>query len=152
MFQTLSWLKLTIVTPNEQHTYLCSHYAADRTTWRVNDGVLGLEILTIPGIEYTDSISHPMDAIYTLTIRALPQHNEITIQCTVAFHNGSFQCLPTVTFLIQGYYMSLISIHFDSKHVLYLLEDSYKVSVILTGTVVSFFRYLPFLWTWLMLI
>ena len=113
---------LMIVTPNEQHIYLCSHYAADRITWRVNDEVLGFESSTVPvGIEYTDSISHPDDAVYTLTIRALPQHNETTIQCTVAFHNRSVQRLPTVTFLIQGQLIAmhvinvLKSIHFDTN-------------------------------------
>ena len=108
---------LIIVTPNEQHTYLCSHSAADRITWRVNDVVLGLEVLTIPvGIEYTDSISHPDDAIYTLTIRALPQHNETTIQCTVSFHNGSLQRSPMVTFLIQGQLMALYVINIFEIH------------------------------------
>ena len=91
-----------VVTLDKEHTYECSHPVADRISWRVNDAVLGTEILTIPGIEYTDMMSHPGDAIYTLRIRALPQNNETTIQCTAAFVDGSSQVSPVVTFLIQG--------------------------------------------------
>ena len=94
---------LTIVTLDEEHTYECSHSVPDKLSWRVNDQVLGVEVLTIPGIKYTDSLSHPGDAVYTLTIRALLRNNETTIQCTAAFHDGSpSQHTPIATFLIQG--------------------------------------------------
>ena len=92
---------LMVVTLDGQHTYKCSHPTADRISWRVNNQVLRADILTIPGIEYTDTISHPGDAIYTLRIKALPQNNETAIQCTAAFLNGS-QISLVVTFLIQG--------------------------------------------------
>ena len=93
---------MIVVIPDEEHTYECSHPAADRISWRVNGVVLGADILTISGIEYTDMISHPGDAIYTLRIRALPQNNETTIQCTAAIVDQSPQFSPVVTFLIQG--------------------------------------------------
>ena len=88
-----------VVTVGEQHIYKCSHSTADRITWRVNDRVLGVEILTIPGI---DTISHPDDSVITLKIRALSRNNETTIQCTAAFVDGSSQRSPIVTFLIEG--------------------------------------------------
>ena len=91
-----------VVTLDEEHTYKCSHPAADRISWRVNNVVLGAEILTIPGIEYTDMMSHTDDAIYTLRIRALPRNNETTIQCTAIIVDRSPQFSPVVTFLIQG--------------------------------------------------
>ena len=56
----------------------------------------------IPGIEYTDMMSHTDDAIYTLRIRALPRNNETTIQCTAVIIDQSPQFSPVVTFLIQG--------------------------------------------------
>ena len=93
---------LMVVTLDEQHTYKCSHSTADGITWRVNDRVLGVEIFTTPGIVYTDTRSHPDDTVYTLTIIALPQNNETTIQCTAAFDEGAPQDTPIVTFLIQG--------------------------------------------------
>ena len=98
---------LMVVTLDEQHTYKCSHSTANRIFWRVNDRVLGVEILTIPGIVYTDTSSHPDDTTYTLTITALPQNNETTIQCTAAFYEGAPQDTPTVTFLIQGKLIAL---------------------------------------------
>ena len=91
-----------VVTLGGQHTYKCSDLAAERISWRVNDKVLGADIFTIPGIEYTDTVSNPDDAIYTLRIRALPPNNEITIQCTAVFADRSPQTSPVVTFLIQG--------------------------------------------------
>ena len=92
-----------VVTLDGLHTYMCSHSTAGRITWRVNDEVLGVDISTISGIEYTDSISHPYDSVYTLTIRALLQNNETTIQCSAAFLDRSHsQRTPVVTFLIQG--------------------------------------------------
>ena len=94
---------LMVVTLDKEHTYKCSHPAADRISWRVNDVVLGTEILIIPGIEYTDTMSHTGDVIYTLRIRALPQNNETTIQCTAAaIVDQSPQVSPVVTILIQG--------------------------------------------------
>ena len=90
---------LMIVTVGGQHIYKCSHSTANRTSWRVNDRVLGVEILTIPGI---DTIFHPDDSVTTLKIRALSRNNETTIQCTAAFVDGSLQRSPIVTFLIQG--------------------------------------------------
>lgn len=92
---------LMVVTLDGHHTYKCGHSTAKRISWRVNDQVLGADVLNIPGIEYTDTFSHPGDAIYTLRIRALPQNNETAIQCTAAFINES-QISPVVTFLIQG--------------------------------------------------
>ena len=93
---------LMVLTLDGQHTYECSHPAAERITWRVNDKVLGAEILSIPGIEYTDFISNPDDAIYTLRIIALPRNNETTIQCTAVFADQSPQTSPVVIFHIQG--------------------------------------------------
>ena len=93
---------LMVVTLDEQHTYECSHPVAQRITWRVNDTVLGADILNIPGIEYTDFTSHQNDTNYTLRIRALPQNNETTIQCTALIADQSPQTSPVVTFLIQG--------------------------------------------------
>ena len=93
---------LMVVTPGEQHIYKCSHSTADRITWRVNDRILGVEILTIPGIEHTDTISHPDDSIFTLQVRALSRNNETTIQCTAAFVDRPPQPSPIATFLIQG--------------------------------------------------
>ena len=93
---------LMVVTLIEQHTYKCGHPAAQRISWRVNDKVLGADIFHIPGIEYTDTVSNPGDAIYTLRIRALPRNNETTIQCTAVFADRSPQTFPVVTFLIQG--------------------------------------------------
>ena len=96
---------LEVVILDEQRTYKCSHSTANRISWEVNDRVLGVQIFTIPGIEYTESdiFSHPDDTIYTLTIRALPQNNDTTIQCTAAFLDGfPSQYTPIVTFLIQG--------------------------------------------------
>ena len=93
---------LTVVTLDGQHTYECSHSETNKISWRVNDKVLGTEVFTIPRMEYTDFISHPGDAIYTLRIRAFPQNNETTIQCTAAFVGQSPQTSPVVTFLIQG--------------------------------------------------
>ena len=92
-----------VVTQDGLHTYMCSHSTAGRISWRVNDEVLGVDTSIISGIEYTDSISHPYDSVYTLTIRALLQNNETTIQCSAAFLDGSHsQRTPVVTFLIQG--------------------------------------------------
>ena len=93
-----------VVTLDKEHTYKCSHSSAERISWRVNDTVLGADIFTIPGIEYTDTVSHPDDGVYTLRIRALPQNNETTIQCTAFFtdQSRSLQTSPVVTFLIQG--------------------------------------------------
>ena len=93
---------LMVVTLDGQHTYKCSHSAAERISWRVNDTVLGADIFAIPGIEYTDTVSNPGDAIYTLRIRALPQNNETNIQCTAVFADQSPQTSPVVTFLVQG--------------------------------------------------
>jgi hypothetical protein len=94
---------LTVVTLDEQHTYKCSHPAADRISWRVNDNILGTDIFTFPGIEYTDTYSHPYEAVYTLKITALSQNNESTIQCAALFTvDRSPQISPVVTFLIQG--------------------------------------------------
>ena len=57
------------VTLEEQHTYMCNHTGTDRITWRVNDLVLGVELRNVPGIEYTDFLTHPGGAeVYTLTI------------------------------------------------------------------------------------
>jgi hypothetical protein len=93
---------LMVVTLDEQHTYKCSHPAADRISWRVNDTRLGADIFIIPGIEYTDTISHSYEAIHTLRITALPRNNESTIRCTALFVEQSPQTSPVVTFLIQG--------------------------------------------------
>ena len=86
---------------NKQHTYKCNHSTTDKITWRVNNKVLGVEIENITGIKHTDRFSHPGDTIYILTIKALPQHNGTSIQCTAAFSGGS-QLSAIVTFLIQG--------------------------------------------------
>ena len=98
-----------VVTVGGQHIYKCSHSTANRISWRVNDRVLGVEILTIPGIEYmyTDTSSHPDDSVITLRIRALAQNNETTIQCTAAFITGPLQRSPIVTFRIQGKVIAL---------------------------------------------
>ena len=93
---------LMVVTLIEQHTYKCSHPAADRISWRVNDKVLGADIFNIPGIEYTDTVSNPGDTIYTLRIQGLPRNNETTIQCTAVFADQSPLTSPIVIFLIQG--------------------------------------------------
>ena len=93
-----------VVTVGGQHIYKCGHSTADRIAWRVNDRVLGVEILTIPGI---DTISHPDDSVTTLRIRAITQNNETTIQCTAAFVDGSLQRSPIATFLIQGKVITL---------------------------------------------
>ena len=93
---------LMVVTMREQHTYKCSHFTASRITWRVNDRVLGVEISAIPGIEYTDTFSHPDDSIFTLQVSALSRNNETSIQCTAAFDDGPPQRSPMATFLIQG--------------------------------------------------
>ena len=94
-----------IVTLDENHTYVCNHTASKRIFWRMNGRVLGVEVNNIPGIEYTDRFSHPGGAeVYTLTIRALPQYNQTTIQCTAGFDDGSPpEYTPSVVFLIQGY-------------------------------------------------
>ena len=93
------------VTLGERYTYMCNHSETNRITWKINDQVLGVQINDIPGINYTDFISSRGGAeVYTLTIRALPQNNETTIQCTAAFSGGSPpEETPTATFLIQGH-------------------------------------------------
>ena len=95
---------LLIVTLEEEHTYMCNHSATKSITWRVNDQVLGVEIHDFPGIQHTDILTHPGGAeVYTLTIRALPQNNQTTIQCTAAFSGGAPpESTPTASFLIQG--------------------------------------------------
>ena len=93
---------LMVVILDGQHTYKCSHSAAQRISWRVNDKVLGADVLAIPGITYTDTYSNPGDTIYTLRIQALPRNNETAIQCTAVFADQSPQTSPVVTFLIQG--------------------------------------------------
>ena len=99
---------LMVVTQDGLHTYMCSHSTAGRISWRVNDEVLGVDTqFTVPGIEYTDSISHPYDSVYTLTIRALLQNNDTTIQCSAA-GSSSAQRTPIVTFLIQGMQVRII--------------------------------------------
>ena len=84
---------------------MCNHTATKRITWRVNGRVLGVEVDNIPGIEYTDRFSHPGGAeVYILTIRALSQNNQTTIECTAGFNDGSPpEDSPLVVFLIQGY-------------------------------------------------
>jgi hypothetical protein len=110
---------LTVVTLDELHTYKCSHPTADRISWRVNDNVLGADISTIPGIEYTDTYSHPYEAIYTLRITALPQNNESIIQCTaLVTADESPQISPVVTFLIQG----IGRLHMLSRTVMRILQ------------------------------
>ena len=108
---------LMVVTLGGQHTYECSHPAAQRISWRVNDAVLGADIFSIPGIEYTDTYSHPDGAMYTLRIRALPRNNETNIQCTAVFADQSPQTSPVVTFLIQGRVIAhaiFMYFHFES--------------------------------------
>ena len=73
----------------------------------MNDRVLGVEISTIPGIEYTDTVSHPDDSIFTLQVRALSPNNGTTIQCTATFVDGPPQRSPIATFLIQGKMITL---------------------------------------------
>ena len=74
-----------IITLEEDHTYICNHSAMNAISWKLNDQVLGVHIRTLPGINYTDILTHPGGAeVYTLTIRALPQYNNTSIKCTAA--------------------------------------------------------------------
>ena len=95
----------------QRHTYMCNHSQTDRILWRVNGGVLGVEIFLLNVA--TDIISLPGGGrVYTLTIGGLLEHNETNIQCIAAVDDGStLEMTPPVTFLIQGQ--------------LYLQSDSY---------------------------
>ena len=90
-----------VVTMEERHTYMCNHSQTNRISWRVKDGVLGIE--TFLNVT-TDIISVSGGGrVYILTIGGLPEHNETTIQCTAAVSDGSRPDMtPSAIFLIQG--------------------------------------------------
>ena len=99
-----------IVIMEKRHVYMCNHSRADQISWRVNGGVLGVEIFPL-NITSNITLLPGGGSIHTLTIGGRFEHNETTVVCSAAFNDGSVpELTPPVMFQIQGQF------HFDMYH------------------------------------